>query len=112
MAVLHYKHTACSTKSTSFAATVQLDSNSEASDTEERSTFEEQAVQIDPADEEQMNQFMSSDPMKRRTLADIIQEKLTEKRTEIQSQMSGKYMCGLSSAVYKQDIVKVQIEFR
>ncbi|XP_067934604.1 bystin-like [Watersipora subatra] len=83
-----YGTTVKPTKSTSFSATVQLDSNSEASDTEERSTFEEQAVQIDPADEEQMNQFMSSDPMKRRTLADIIQEKLTEKRTEIQSQMS------------------------
>lgn len=33
--------------------------------------------------------FMSSNPPARRTLADIIHEKITEKQTEIQSQMSG-----------------------
>ena len=33
--------------------------------------------------------FMSHEAPVRRTLADIIQEKITEKKTEIQSQMSG-----------------------
>lgn len=32
--------------------------------------------------------FMSDKPPERRTLADIIQEKITEKQTEIASQMS------------------------
>ena len=32
---------------------------------------------------------MSHNPPARRTLADIIQEKITEKQTEIQSQMTG-----------------------
>ena len=36
-----------------------------------------------------MAMFMSKNPPAQRTLADIIQEKLTEKQTEIQSQMSG-----------------------
>ena len=33
---------------------------------------------------------MSQNPPARRTLADIIMEKITEKQTEIQSQMTGK----------------------
>ena len=46
-------------------------------------------VPVDPEEEQQINRFMSTNPVQRQTLADIIQEKLTEKRTEIQSQMSG-----------------------
>lgn len=46
-------------------------------------------IVVDPEDERTMEQFMSHLPGQRRTLADIIQEKLTEKRTEIESQLSG-----------------------
>ena len=35
---------------------------------------------------------MSHNPPARRTLADIIQEKITEKQTEIQSQMIGEML--------------------
>ena len=45
---------------------------------------------VNEDDEKAMAMFMSKNPPARRTLADIIQEKLTEKQTEIQSQMSGK----------------------
>ena len=34
--------------------------------------------------------FMSKEPPVKRTLADIIMEKITEKQTEIRTQMSGK----------------------
>lgn len=50
---------------------------------------DDDVVTVDPEEEEQMSQFMSSNPLERRTLADIIQDKLTEKRTEIHTQMSG-----------------------
>lgn len=49
----------------------------------------EELTTVDPEDEKQMEKFMSDNPENRRTLYDIIQEKLTEKRTEIESQMSG-----------------------
>ena len=48
--------------------------------------------EITEDDEKALEQFMSKNPPARRTLADIIQEKLTEKQTELQSQMSGKTM--------------------
>lgn len=44
---------------------------------------------IDEEDEKALEKFMSSKQEVRRTLADIIQEKLTEKKTELQSQMTG-----------------------
>lgn len=59
------------------------------SDEETGVHYDADVITIDPEEERQINQFMSSNPLERRTLADIIQEKLTEKRTEIQSQMSG-----------------------
>lgn len=37
-----------------------------------------------------MEMFMNKNAPVKRTLADIIMEKITEKQTEIQSQMSGK----------------------
>jgi len=46
--------------------------------------------EVDPEDEEALTKFMSHNPPARRTLADIIQEKLTEKKTEIQSHMTGR----------------------
>ena len=36
-----------------------------------------------------MQMFMSKEPPVKRTLADIIMEKITEKQTEIRTQMSG-----------------------
>lgn len=46
--------------------------------------------EVNEEDEKALTKFMSQNPPARRTLADIIQEKLTEKKTEIQSQMTGK----------------------
>lgn len=40
-------------------------------------------------DEKALQMFMSKDPPVRWTLADIIMEKITEKQTEIRTQMSG-----------------------
>lgn len=44
---------------------------------------------VDEEDERALQQFMSKDAPMRRTLADIIMEKLTEKKTEVASQMTG-----------------------
>ena len=41
--------------------------------------------------------FMSKQPPVKRTLADIIMEKITEKQTEIRTQMSGKYSKNLKN---------------
>merc|ERR1712048_965528 len=45
-------------------------------------------IVIDENDERAMAAFMSQEPVERRTLADIIMEKINEKKTEIHSQMS------------------------
>ncbi|XP_002735758.1 bystin-like [Saccoglossus kowalevskii] len=45
-------------------------------------------IEINEEDEKALELFMSRDPPIRRTLADIITEKLTEKQTEVASQMS------------------------
>lgn len=45
-------------------------------------------INIDAGDERILQNFMSNEPRERRTLADIIMEKINEKKTEIQSQMS------------------------
>ena len=45
--------------------------------------------EVDEDDEKALQMFMSTEPTKHRTLADIIMEKITEKKTEVQSQMSG-----------------------
>lgn len=47
-----------------------------------------EVVEVDEEDEKALEMFMSKTTTTKRTLADIIQEKITEKRTEIQSQMS------------------------
>nr|CAG4643921.1 EOG090X058P [Lepidurus arcticus] len=44
--------------------------------------------ELDEADEKALQLFMNPNPAPRRTLADIIAEKITEKQTEIQSQFS------------------------
>lgn len=45
-------------------------------------------IEIDEDDEKALELFMSSNPAPRRTLADIIMEKITEKQTELQTQFS------------------------
>ncbi|XP_036415700.1 bystin [Colossoma macropomum] len=46
------------------------------------------AVEVDPEDEKAIQMFMSKNPPVRRTLADIIMEKITEKQTEVGTVMS------------------------
>ncbi len=46
--------------------------------------------EVDAEDERALEMFLSRAPPTRRTLADIIQEKITEKQTEIHSQLDGK----------------------
>ena len=43
---------------------------------------------MDEEDEKALALFMNANPLPRKTLADIIMEKITEKQTEIQSQFS------------------------
>lgn len=45
-------------------------------------------VVVDEADERAIEDFMSSEPKERRTLADVIMNKIDEKKTEIESHMS------------------------
>ncbi|XP_070149381.1 bystin [Polyergus mexicanus] len=45
-------------------------------------------IEINEDDERALQMFMSRDPVPTRTLADIIMEKLTEKKTEIETQFS------------------------
>ncbi|XP_061076297.1 bystin [Conger conger] len=45
-------------------------------------------VEVDPDDEKAMQMFMNKNPPLRRTLADIIMEKITEKQTEVGTVMS------------------------
>ncbi|XP_072766773.1 bystin [Anoplolepis gracilipes] len=45
-------------------------------------------IEIDEDDERALQMFMSKDPIPTRTLADIIMEKLAEKKTEIETQFS------------------------
>ncbi|EFX81851.1 hypothetical protein DAPPUDRAFT_195940 [Daphnia pulex] len=74
-------------RATSLGADLDGDGNSEESDFEKESQFEED-VQVDEEDEKALALFMNPNPAPRRTLADIILEKITEKQTEIQSQFS------------------------
>ncbi|KPP58159.1 bystin-like, partial [Scleropages formosus] len=45
-------------------------------------------IEVDPEDERAIQMFMSKNPPVRRTLADIIMEKITEKQTEVGTVMS------------------------
>jgi len=62
------------------------DHSSEEEDFEAEQFYEE--IEIDKSDEKILQNFMSNEPRERRTLADIIMEKISEKKTEIQSQIS------------------------
>lgn len=48
------------------------------------------AQEINEEDEEAFNRFLAVDAKAKRTLADVIFDKITEKQTEVASQMSGK----------------------
>ncbi|OXB54846.1 hypothetical protein ASZ78_000285 [Callipepla squamata] len=59
-------------------------------------------VEVDPEDEKALEMFMSRAPPLRRTLADVIMEKITEKQTEVQtvlSELSGRPMPQLDPRV-------------
>lgn len=71
---------------------VSLDENLEAeSDSEHDDLIPDtyyDNIEINEEDEEALKMFMSLNPEKTRTLADIIKEKITEKNTELQTQFS------------------------
>ncbi|KAK9303823.1 hypothetical protein QLX08_004564 [Tetragonisca angustula] len=74
---------------------VSLSTSVEFSDTEEPSSEDEhdnvqyyENIEINEEDERAIQMFMSKDPVPMKTLADIILEKLTEKKTEIETQFS------------------------
>lgn len=68
------------------------DSDKEDEDAEEEDTLEPDTyfenIEIKEEDEKAMELFMSSNPGPRRTLADIIMEKITEKQTELDTHFS------------------------
>jgi len=68
------------------ASKTDEDQSSEDEDFQEEQFYEE--IDIDKNDEKILQSFMSTEPRERRTLADIIMEKISEKKTEIQSQIS------------------------
>ncbi|NXT98627.1 BYST protein, partial [Buphagus erythrorhynchus] len=45
-------------------------------------------VEVDPEDEKAIEMFMNKNPPLRRTLADVIMEKITEKKTEVETALS------------------------
>ena len=46
-------------------------------------------VEVDEEEEKAMSVFMSQDPPTRRTLADVVMEKINDKRTELSTVLSG-----------------------
>ncbi|XP_035693133.1 bystin-like [Branchiostoma floridae] len=67
------------------------DDSEDEEDEEERAEdeqFDYQEVEVDEDDEKALALFMSANPPVRRTLADIIMEKITERKTELASQRS------------------------
>lgn len=70
--------------------TAGSDADSDSDDdqfSEEEDQYYEDVV-VDEEDEKALEMFMSKEPPQRRTLADIILEKIKDKKTEIESQMS------------------------
>ncbi|KAJ8913502.1 hypothetical protein NQ315_017052 [Exocentrus adspersus] len=72
---------------TNLVTNLDSDSDSEKEGDSQSNTFYEDIV-VDEADEKAMEMFMSKNPLPRRTLADIIMEKLTEKQTELETHFS------------------------
>ncbi|XP_076124285.1 bystin [Alosa pseudoharengus] len=74
-------------------------------------------VEVDPEDEKAIQMFMSKNPPVRRTLADIIMEKITEKQTEVgtvMSELSGRPMPQLDPRVVEvyRGVNKVLCKYR
>ncbi|XP_062842528.1 bystin [Trichomycterus rosablanca] len=74
-------------------------------------------LQIDPDDEKAIQMFMNKNPPVRRTLADIIMEKITEKQTEVgtvMSELSGHPMPQLDPRVIEvyRGVSKVLLKYR
>ncbi|XP_063224155.1 bystin [Bacillus rossius redtenbacheri] len=72
-------------------AAPRLGAGSDESDGEETDSMAGdfyEKIEVDEEDERALEMFMSANPAPRRTLADIIMEKVTEKQTELQTQCS------------------------
>ncbi|XP_017271161.1 bystin isoform X2 [Kryptolebias marmoratus] len=74
-------------------------------------------VNVDPNDEKAIEMFMSKNPPLRRTLADIIMEKITEKQTEVgtvMSEVSGRPMPQLDPRIIEvyRGVSKVLSKYR
>ncbi|XP_043489927.1 bystin [Polistes fuscatus] len=64
------------------------DDEKESSDDDVGDTYYFENFEVNEEDERALEKFMTKDPVPMRTLADIIMEKLTEKKTEIETQFS------------------------
>ncbi|KAI4484931.1 hypothetical protein M0802_012939 [Mischocyttarus mexicanus] len=64
------------------------DDEDESSEDDVEDTYYFNNLEINEEDERALEKFMSKDPVPMRTLADIIMDKLTEKKTEIETQFS------------------------
>ncbi|XP_035731899.1 bystin-like [Vespa mandarinia] len=64
------------------------DNEDESSEDDLQGTHYYENIEISEEDERALEKFMTKDPVPMRTLADIIMEKLTEKKTEIETQFS------------------------
>ncbi|XP_048878936.1 bystin [Brienomyrus brachyistius] len=74
-------------------------------------------VEVDPEDEKAIQMFMNKNPPVRRTLADIIMEKITEKQTEVgtvMSELSGRPLPQLDARVIEvyKGVSKVLSKYR
>ncbi|XP_033126899.1 bystin-like [Anneissia japonica] len=75
-------------KTTSLGASTVSDEEDEVDEDDEDGVYYEDVVEINEDDEKALEKFMNKSTPAARTLADIIMEKLTEKKTEVASQMS------------------------
>ncbi|XP_046859306.1 bystin-like isoform X2 [Xenia sp. Carnegie-2017] len=85
-------------------AKFDVDDSSEEEDFSEREEQYYEDVHVDEEDEKALEMFMSKEPPQRQTLADIIMEKIKDKKTEIESQMSEQ---SLAPAPMDERLVKV-----
>jgi len=93
---LEEEHGACSLPVLPRAKTVSLGAAADDSDADDSHSVGDmedvskycEDLNVDPEDEKALAMFMNPNPAPRRTLADIIMEKITEKQTEVQSQFT------------------------
>lgn len=77
-------------KTVKLPKTSQDDSDESDEELEDFGYDHQEDIEVDEEEERAMEKFMSTTGQMRRTLADIIQEKLTEKKTEIETELSDK----------------------